>query len=508
MKKIVLIVLIILIILILGGFLIFRKTKKTENKMVPEEKILIRKPAVAGQFYPEKKEDLERIIDEYLEKANPQKTEGEILALILPHAGYQFSGKVAAFGFKKLIGEEIDTVILIGNSHYYRFDGIAIFPEGFWETPLGRIKVDSDLANQIKKESERIFFSEEYHQKEHSLEVQIPFLQKTLKDFKILPILLGNSDQKDFEILAKAISKNIKGKNVLLIASSDLSHYPSYDDAKLSDQKVIEAILSGEIENLEITISDLSKKQIFNALTFACGEDSIKTVILVAKELGSNEIKLLKYANSGDATGDLSRVVGYSAIGFFGERRGNLLNKKEKRILLEIARKTLETFILEGKIPEFKVDSPYLNQKLGAFVTIKKNEQLRGCIGTFSPTEIPLYQVVSQMSIAAGTQDLRFYPVQKEELKDLEYEISVLSNLEEIDDWQKIEVGKHGVVIRVGGRSGTFLPQVAKEQNWDLETFLEMLCLEKLGLEKNCYKRKDAKIYVFSAQVFGEKEVE
>lgn len=502
MKKVVLISLIILVILILGGFLIFQKRKKMENK------ILKREPAVAGQFYPEKKEDLERIIDEYLEKADPPETEGEILALILPHAGYQFSGKVAAFGFKKLVGENIDTVILIGNSHYYQFDGISIFPEGFWETPLGKVKVDFDLAQEIKKESEKIFFDQNYHQKEHSLEVQIPFLQKVLKDFKILPILLGNKNPKDYQILAEAISKNIKEKNVLLIASSDLSHYPNYEDAKFVDQKVIDAILNGDVENFEKEILSLQKMKIENALTFACGQDSIKTVMLVAKKLGAKEIKLLKYANSGEVSGDLSKVVGYSAIGFFGERRGSLLNKKEKKVLLEIARKSLETFILEGKIPEFKVESPYLNQKLGAFVTIKKHGKLRGCIGTFSPTEIPLYQVVSQMAIAAGTEDLRFYPVQKEELKELEYEISVLSNLEEIEDWQKIEIGKHGVVIRVGGRSGTFLPQVATEQNWDLKTFLKMLCLEKLGLEKDCYKRKDAKIYVFTAQVFGEKDLE
>lgn len=464
----------------------------------------IRQPAVAGQFYPAVPQELENQIEQFLEKTNPVKTEGEISALILPHAGYQFSGGTAAHGFEKLIGEEIDTVILIGSSHYERFEGISVFPEGFFKTPLGDAEIDSELAEKIIKEDERISFVETAHIKEHSLEVELPFLQKVLRNFKIVPIIFGSVSESDYQILARAILKNIKDKNVLLIASSDFSHYPAYEDAEYADGKVIEAILTGQVGNLSETVESLENQKIPGAVTFACGIDAIKTVMEVEKQLGANEIKLLNYANSGDVSGDQSRVVGYAAIGFFGERRGILLNKSERKKLLEIARISVESFIEDGQIPEFQIGESMLNQKLGAFVTLKKDGRLRGCIGRFSPTDIPLYQVVSRMAVASATEDRRFYPVAKDELDELHYEISVLSNLEKIDDWRKIEIGKHGVQIVSGSKSGVFLPQVAVENNWNLEKFLEELCFQKVGLSPDCWKREDIELYVFTAQVFGE----
>lgn len=509
MRKFIFLYLLIFLIFIAGAVL-FLKDEKDRSQLaqvseVFKSKKIVREPAVAGQFYPKDPKELSTIIDQYLDRVDPPESKGEILALILPHAGYQFSGQVSAYGFKKLIGEEIDTVILIGNSHHERFEGISIFPEGFYKTPLGEIEIDSELAQKIMAEDERIFFRKSAHQKEHSLEVELPFLQKVLKNFKILPIIFGNSSNHDYKILAKALVNNIQRKNVLLIASSDLSHYPSYSNAKYLDSKIIEAILTAQVENLEQTIHNLKQEQIPNLVTFACGIDAIKTVMMVAKELGANEVKLLNYANSGDIFAEFKpRVVGYATIGFFGERRGNLLNKNEQQKLLEIARISVETFVREGKIPEFEVENLALNQKLGAFVTLKKRGLLRGCIGRFSPTDIPLYQVVSQMAIAAATQDRRFYPVTEDELELLHYEISVLSEMKKIDDWKKIEVGKHGVQIKKGFKSGVFLPQVATENNWDLEKFLGELCFQKLGLSRNCWEQKDIELYIFTAQVFAE----
>lgn len=182
---------------------------------------------------------------------------------------------------------------------------------------MGEVKIDSQLAQKIIDEDERIFFKESAHLKEHSLEVELPFLQQTLKDFKIVPIIFGNSPNQDYQVLAQAILKHIKGKNILLIASSDLSHYPSYEEAEYADSKTIEAILSGSIEELEKTIQDLKKEKITQAVTFICGIDAVKTIILVTEELGTEEIKLLKYANSGDVSADKSRVVGYAAICFW-----------------------------------------------------------------------------------------------------------------------------------------------------------------------------------------------
>lgn len=390
----------------------------------------VRPPAVAGQFYPAGAKNLAAQVAQFLEAAQPPETKGEILALILPHAGYQYSGPVAACGYKKLIGQKIDTVILIGNSHQAEFPGAVIRPAGFYQTPLGEVEIDSVLASAIISENSNFIFREMVDAGEHSLEVQLPFLQKTIKNFKIVPILLGNIPG-GAHLLAAAILKNIKGKNVLLIASSDLSHYPSYENARFCDGAVIKAILTGRIKNVEQTVRDLENKNIPQVVTLACGLEAIKTVMEVAAGLEATEVKLLDYANSGDKSGDKNRVVGYAAIGFFKQRRDNLLNKSEKEKLLAIAKTSVESVVNEKKVPKFNVEEPMLNQNLGAFVTLRKHGNLRGCIGWFSPTDIPLFRVVSQMAIAAAIQDPRFFPVQPDELKDLKYEISVLSPLED-----------------------------------------------------------------------------
>lgn len=493
---------------------------------------IVREPAVAGQFYPADPQALQEQVDEFLANAQAVQAQGEIFGLLLPHAGYQFSGQVAAFGAKALEGKHFDTIILIGNSHTERFDGISVFPAGFFKTPLGEIEIDNELAKKIMAENKRIFFKESAHQKEHSLEVELPFLQKTLQNFKIVPILFGNSGGEDYKILAQALLKHIQNKNVLLLASSDLSHYPPYEKANYADKKTMGAILTGEVSELEKTIRDLEKEGIEGAVTFACGIDAIKTVMLVAAGLEEDEIKLLNYANSGDAEGgDKSRVVGYGAIGFFGKRQAseeNLLNKEQQKTLLEIARSSVENFIKEGEIPNFKVEDDALNQNLGTFVTLKKNGQLRGCIGRFSPysetpqgvsdgsssireselknrpTDIPLYQVVSQMAVAAATQDVRFYPVRESELPELHYEISVLSPPQKIGSWQEITLGKHGVILKRGASSGVFLPQVAFENNWDLDKFMGELCSQKAGLDWDCWKKDDVELFVFTAQIFEE----
>jgi len=487
-------------ILLLFFSFIFLEKKKGENLI---EKELIRESAVAGKFYPSLPAELDKKVSFLLEKNKKENFEGEIISLIVPHAGYDFSGEVAASAFRQLEGEEIETVIIIGNSHYFQFDGISVFPKGKYKTPLGEIEIDEKLAKKLISCHERIFFNKEAHLKEHSIEVELPFLQKVLKDFKIVPILFGNSSSnEDWKILSDAILKNIKGKNVLLIASSDLSHYPPYEIAKKIDKKTIDAILTLNVDKIEERISQAKKEDLPNVLTLACGLDAIKTVVNVSKELGAFSAKLIKYTNSGEVSPNKDRVVGYGAIVILGERRGNLLNKKERKKLLEIAKESVESFIREGKIPEFEIKDPFLNQKLGAFVTLKKHGILRGCIGTFTPSPEPLYKVVSQMAISAATKDIRFPPVREDELPDLEYEISVLSPLEKIDNIKEIKLGKHGVMLKYGLASGTFLPQVARETNWNLEEFLGNLCVQKLRLSFDCWKKKDIEIFIFTAQVF------
>lgn len=260
--------------------------------------IKLRPPAVAGQFYPEDKKELEGMIEQFLAQAEPPKIDGEVFGLLLPHAGYIFSGPVAVYGFKAITRKDFNTVIIIGDSHYERFDGVSIWPEGSWETPLGKVEVDKSLAEKILSASDRFLVRDSAHLFEHSLEVQLPFLQKTLKDFKIVPIIFGSEDE-DWQGLAEVILENIGGKKILVIASSDMSHYLPYQEAKVIDRQTLDSILNLSTENLEV-----------------CAKDSVKTLLKIAKNLKA-KTKLLKYANSGDTAGDKLQVVGYGAVAFY-----------------------------------------------------------------------------------------------------------------------------------------------------------------------------------------------
>lgn len=511
MKKIYLFALVVLI----GGvflFLFFKEADKIDQLSSMSENLdkkekSIRQPVVAGQFYPGDKKELTEMISQFLEKVELPKIEGEIRALIVPHAGYVFSGGVAAYGFKAVQGQDIKTVILIGSSHHQYLAGAIIDSFDVWQTPLGQIDLDTDLRDALVKDNSLFKIDSIPHQPEHSLEVEVPFLQRVLSDFKLLPILVSHQlSEGDLDKISQTLTKYLDDKT-LLIASSDMSHYPPYEQANQADKKVIEAILTGQVVNLRQIIGQIEKENIPNLDTCLCGQGAVEVVIKVAQRMKVQEIKLLKYANSGDVPiGDKSQVVGYSAIAFTWPSPTTAsfafkLNQEQKSQLLEIAKTSVEKYILENKMPDFAITDSLLNESLGAFVTLKKHGQLRGCIGRFEP-DIPLFQVVSQMAIAAATQDARFNPVQSKELNDLEYEISVLSPLRKIADWREIEIGRHGVQIKQGFRSGVFLPQVATENNWDLDKFMGELCSQKAGLPWDCWKNSQVDIYVFTTEVF------
>ncbi len=466
----------------------------------------IRLPAVAGQFYPANPELLNLKLEEYLTAANPQKQNGKIKAIIVPHAGYDFSGPVAAYAYKLLTNQEIDNVIIICNSHTSYFEGIAIDNNDAWQTPLGIVELNHDLAARLVNYSDLIYYNKKVHITEHSLEIQIPFLQKIIKNkFKIVPILFGNATHKSYIALAKALAENI-GDNDLIVISTDMSHYPSYNDAQQIDTKTLKIIKEANISKLEEYIENILSQNIPGEQTLLCGIDGVKTVIELYHLLNWDEIKILKYANSGDSViGDKKQVVGYGAVAFIQKKQnqnGQTLTEEQKNVLRQIAKQTVETYILEGKIPEFNIKDKRLNWREGVFVTLKKNGKLRGCIGQIIPGDKPLWKVVRDMAIEAATQDPRFQPVSKEELNDLEYEISVLSKPQKIDDWKKIQLEKHGVIVRRGFNSGVFLPQVAEETDWTLEEFLSHLCYGKAGLEPECYKDPQTELFIFTAQVF------
>ncbi|MFC1612743.1 AmmeMemoRadiSam system protein B [Patescibacteria group bacterium] len=276
----------------------------------------LRQPSAAGKFYPASADLLTKEINSLL-KNEKTSTSENVLALMVPHAGYKYAGKVMASAYSKIKDRNINTVIIIGNSHHSLFDGISVYSSGGYKTPLGEVEIDSAMANLIIEKNEKISFNSDAHKEEHSIEVQLPFLQNTLKEFKIIPILLGNDLIDNCKMLSEILVAIIGDrKDILVIASSDMSHYPAYDDAVKVDNEVLKTIQTGDEAKLEKLLLDLEIEIIPNGVSFLCGSGAVKTVMLLAKDLGANKIDILKYMNSGDTISDKGGVVGYGAVSF------------------------------------------------------------------------------------------------------------------------------------------------------------------------------------------------
>lgn len=466
----------------------------------------IRKPAVAGAFYPADKEALTKQVDGFLANVKKSDIKGNILAIVVPHAGYEYSGQVAAYSFKQLEGVDFKKIIIISPSHYISFDGISVYNKGSFETPLGIVKIDEELANKIMAKDKRFIFYPEAHQKEHAIEAELPFLQRVYKDkdFKIVPIVMGNPEAGDIKILSDALY-DAMDKDTLSIISVDLSHYYPYDTAVKLDTNATSAIEKLDAQKM--------MEDINNHNTEIDAPIAVLAMITLANRLNA-KASLIKYANSGDVTGDKSRVVGYSSIAIYIpddlQKKGDMimkdeyLNKEEKKKLMEIAKLSVIEAVTGKRQFLPNVTEERLKENCGAFVTLKENGQLRGCIGYIQAVK-PLFETVKDVAKSAAVNDYRFNPVTQEELGKLEYEISVLTPLKRIKDINEIEVGKHGLVMKRGFDTGLLLPQVATEYNWDRETFLKETC-RKAGLPQDAWKDKATEIYAFSAEVFGEEK--
>lgn len=454
----------------------------------------------AGSWYPGKEKDLNEAIKTYLKNARA-KIPGEIYGLVSPHAGYMYSGPFAAFGYRLLENKEFDDVIIIGPSHHYGFYGVSVDKMAGRKTPLGKVDFDTELAEKIIKENTKtIKYDPKAHEEEHSVEIQVPFLQVILKRLKIVEIVMGSQDYNTCKSLAEAIVNATKDKRVLVVASSDLSHYHNQESAEKLDNLVIDAIEKFDPECLYKRLSTDSCE--------ACGGGPIITTMLVTKKFGADKARVLIYGTSGNITGDYSQVVGYLAAAFIKGDNGEQkkvgvdlgFTEDEKKLLKDIAKKTIDAVVSGKKPPEFKDLPEILKQPYGIFVTITKHGNLRGCIGHIIADQ-PLYKSCQEMAKAAALQDPRFNPVSEKELPELKIEISVLTPPERVTDLKDIVIGRDGLIIRRGYQSGLLLPQVATDYGWNVEEFLEQTCI-KAGLPEDAYKLEGTEIYQFSAQVF------
>jgi AmmeMemoRadiSam system protein B len=272
------------------------------------EKEIVRAPAVAGMFYERSPVALRKNIDEMLNRVQLPKVKGTVRAVVSPHAGYVYSGFTAAHAFKLLEGKKYDCVIAVGPSHREYFDGISIYPGDAYETPLGKVPINHEVRSELLQGEKNIVASVAGHRTEHSLEVQLPFLQRVLEEFSIVPIVMGDQRRQLCEQLSVALARVMANKNVLLVASSDLSHFHAYDEAVLLDKRVIQAV---ERFDSDVFIDELEKKSFE-----ACGGGPIAVAMKTAQLVGANRAEVLHYCNSGDVTGDKSGVVGYLAAAF------------------------------------------------------------------------------------------------------------------------------------------------------------------------------------------------
>jgi hypothetical protein len=472
----------------------------------------VRQPAVAGGFYPADPKELTKMLDEFLARASAPEIREPILAVISPHAGYIYSGPVAAHSYAVLRGKKFERVVVIAPSHFEAFSFASVYDGDAYATPLGTIPVDKDFAAKLAALNPMIKLSEQGHtprgQGEHALEVELPFLQRALGTFKLVPIVMGDQNYEIERALGVALAKLLQGRtpgspsDTLIVASSDLSHYHPYDDAVSLDHKVLKAIEDWDY----FSLSQNFERNVWEA----CGGGPIVAAMMAAERLGATRALILKYANSGDTTGDRSRVVGYGAVALIAEKREPSkkgpefsLSQREKDELLKIAKQSVETAVRERKFYQpASTGLEHLAEAHGAFVTLKERGELRGCIGYVTPVK-SLAETVRDVAAFAALEDRRFTPVTAAELGQLQYEVSVLSPLRRVTDVKQIHVGLHGLVMRKGTNEGLLLPQVPTEQGWDRKTFLEQTCV-KAGLPPNAWKDEETDIFMFSALVFGE----
>jgi hypothetical protein len=476
------------------------------------------KSKLAGSWYTANPEQLRKQIAGYVKDAGKKRFEN-VIALIMPHAGYRYAGPVAGYAVKELTGGKYFRVIIIGPSHYKAFFNQLSVPDiNAYETPLGQVKLDTDFINKLKK-FPWLISRTEYHSREHSIQIELPYLQYAIPGVKVVPLLVGQIDLPSARKIAKDLL-SLVDKETLILISSDFTHYGrrfSYTPFGMNFQT------GDKIRGLDLeAFGFVKKKDLTGFMNFIektqatiCGRCGI--AILTAMLPANAKVHLLKYDTSAATTGFNGESVSYLAAAVTGQWEPakirkvvsmTFLSPETRKSLLLLARKTIKSYLDKQEKPTLKdlgiTLTPDMNKTLGAFVTLHKNGNLRGCIGNYPRKGVPLYQVVMEMARAAAFSDPRFRPLRKNEFKDIDIEISVLTQPKPVKSWKDIVLDRDGIILRKGWNRAVFLPQVAPEQDWTLEETLSYLS-RKAGLPVNAWK-EGAKFEVFQADVFGEKK--
>ena len=482
--------------------------------MAPGEKD-VRPPAFAGQFYPENPVILKLAVEKFMADALPPKGENP-LAIVVPHAGYIYSGQICADGWNQFRHENVETIVVLGTNHTTpNLRKIALYPGSGFQTPLGTAIVDREFTADLLALSPDCTMDDRPHAREHSIEVQIPFAQTIFPQAKIVAAIVGEADIPQYRRFGKALAAVLGKRGGILVASSDLSHYPAAKDAEEIDLKTLAAIATLEPEKLRSTIESQKVRHISNLSTCACGEAPIMAAMAAAGEMGVAEGKTISYAHSGNIPiGERDRVVGYGALlmaeGYLpsvkktSDDAGDSISPADRKYLLSLARETIDRFLTVKMTPLPRLTTFARSMKRGVFVTLKKRGNLRGCIGRMTPDR-PLEELVGAVALESAFEDPRFNPVTLRELPDIEVEISVLTPMQRVSGVEDIVVGRDGVLLQKGGRTAVFLPQVATEQGWTRDEMLDHLSM-KAGLPAGAW-RDSAVFSTFQAIVFSENDV-
>lgn len=470
----------------------------------------VRRSAWAGQFYPASPTELSRAVAGLFAGATKPQVDGDVVAIVAPHAGYDYSGHIAASAYKVLEGREFEAVVVVAPSHTKFFRGISVYNGGSYETPLGILPTHTAFAKRLSRVApSTIYLSNMGHTggsgAEHAIEVQLPFLQIVLGSFKLVAVVMG--EQQEWHVLGDALASLAGEKPVLLVASSDLSHYHPAPKALRLDTAVRDGLKAFDPGALSHAF-EAGKGE-------ACGAGPILACLHAARSLGATRSLITGFGNSGEFSGDDSGVVGYLSAVFVKDESGppakqyvlnadsirqEGLSADNRQDLLRIARQSVASAVYGGSPPEIDRVDRDLRQRRGVFVTLKVAGRLRGCLGSVEASS-PLVEQVVRMAVAAATRDPRFDPITVAELTDLSIELTVVGPLTRCDDADSIEVGRHGLVITKGERSGVLLPQIAAENGWDRATFLRHTCI-KAGLSAEAWRDSASVLYTFEAEVF------
>lgn len=478
-----------------------------------------------GSFYTDNAAELRTTVRGYIDAA-PQNPDIQAWAWIAPHAGYVYSGPIAGYTWRQIEKIAPSRVVVIAFTHRpwssdgrLRNTGIATTTAAAFNTPLGAVQVDVEEAAALVKETKLITDDRALFGGEHSLEVQLPFLQVAAPQARLVPLMFGNQDDPAvIQGLADLLARRYAGDpTTVVVVSTDMSHYLQYDAAVEIDSTMLKNVV--ELNADAIGPCPAAPHGGF------CGSALVMALTKAQKKLGWPKPIVLNYRNSGDTAGDRRKVVGYGAVQFprgtvaaapagvaevqpappVGRPHDNELTVTQKRELLSIARQTVETLVTTGKVPDFQVTDPTLLKPGAAFVTLKIDGDLRGCIG-HTEAHMPLWECVREMAVAAATEDPRFRPVGTAELKLLDYEISVLFPAVPVKDVKEIVIGRDGLTISLNGRRGLLLPQVPVEWNWTLEEFLAHTS-RKAGLPLDAWKDPAAVLKRFEGIIFNEDDV-